>query len=192
MNHLLRSELLAMQKEDVSVREELLFAGLLGDGYNPPMEAVHRKNASRLREIVREYGWPGRALVGDGAEAACLILQHAIGEPDLLRGCLPLLQRAAEQNDIPAWQPAYLIDRICFYERRPQIYGTQSDWNDSGVMEVWKLQDEERVHELRRGVGLPPLGASMNNESEPPMPRDKVLMHRRNMDAWARRVGWRT
>ena len=192
MNQGLCDELLAMQKEDFRVREELLKAGLLGEGYQPRMEAVHRKNAARLREIVGHHGWPGRALVGDdGARAAWLVLQHAIGEPDLQRGYLPLLQKAAAEGDVPAWQPAYLIDRICFYEGRPQVYGTQWDWNDEGVISLWHVVDPQSLDELRRSVGLPPLGDRRTDTSEPPVSAQKVIAHREEMNTWARKVGWR-
>ena len=60
-----------MRAEDLRVREERLKNGELGKGYAPRMEAVHRKNASRLREIVAKHGWPDTELVGaDGTLAA--------------------------------------------------------------------------------------------------------------------------
>jgi hypothetical protein len=58
MNEALREELVAMRKEDLRVRDELLQSGDLGKGYAPRMEAVHRKNASRLQQIIAEHGWP--------------------------------------------------------------------------------------------------------------------------------------
>jgi hypothetical protein len=56
------------------------------------MEDVHRKNAERLRELLELFGWPAVDIAGqDGAEAAWLIAQHAIGEPDFQRRVLALL-----------------------------------------------------------------------------------------------------
>lgn len=79
----LREELLAMVRTDEQVRSELEADGSLFDGYHPRMESVHRRHAARLREIIREFGWPGHHLVGeDGARSAWLIAQHSIGEPD--------------------------------------------------------------------------------------------------------------
>ena len=60
----LRQELLAMEAEDLRVRKELLEQGDLGDGYHPDMREVHQRNASRLKEIIAEHGWPGRTLAG--------------------------------------------------------------------------------------------------------------------------------
>ena len=55
MDEALREELIAMRAEDLRVREELLNSGELGGGYAPRMEAIHRRNAARLREIIAEY-----------------------------------------------------------------------------------------------------------------------------------------
>jgi hypothetical protein len=193
VNHQLRQELLALKAEDLRIREELQSAGVLGDGYHPRMEATHRQNATRLRAIVEEHGWPVVPLAGeDGAEAAWQILQHAIAEPDLQRGYMPLLLEAAHKGEIPHWQPAYLLDRICFFEGRPQVYGTQSDWDEDGVMKVHTLQEPDRVNDLRRQVGLPPLAENAPQQRpRVPISPDQAKAHRQEMDAWARSVGWR-
>lgn len=191
MNLELQRELLAMRDDDLRVRNELAQAGELDTGYHPRMELTHRQNAERLRAIVGQHGWPGTALVGeDGAHAAWFVLQHAIGEPDMQRAYLPILLEAATRGEIPRWQPAYLADRICFFEGRPQIYGTHSDWNDEGRMSVYPLQAPERVNELRAGVGLPALDLRQSG-SEQTIPPASLENHRKQMDAWARSVGWR-
>jgi hypothetical protein len=187
----LQRELLAMREADLRVRDELAQAGGLDSGYHPRMELVHRQNAERLRAIVGEHGWPGTALVGaDGAEAAWLVVQHSIGEPGMQREYLPLLLEAATRGEIPRWQPAYLADRICFFEGRPQLYGTHSDWNDEGLMAIYPLDAPERVNELRAGVGLPPLDPS-KMISDQRIPPEKLAHHREQMNAWAKSVGWR-
>jgi hypothetical protein len=155
----LRAELLAMRAEDAHVRQELVEANQLGGPYVPRMEAVHTRNASRLRALIAEHGWPGEDLAGeDGAEAAWLIAQHAVGEPDFQRRALAYLRDAAARGRVPAWHAAYLEDRIALHEGRPQRYGTQ--WVDDprdGRARPWTLADPERVDDLRASVGLKPL-----------------------------------
>jgi hypothetical protein len=113
MNETLREELLVMAAEDRRVRQQLLETGKLGDGYAPEMEAVHRKNASRLKEMIDEHGWPDRDLVGeDGTLAAWFIAQHAIGDPEFQRQALGLIQQKTKQGRVPDAQEAYLFDRI--------------------------------------------------------------------------------
>src|SRR5687768_16132948 len=103
------AELRALAERDARVHAELAADGTLFDGYHPRMEAVHRENAARLRDIPQDVGWPSESLVGaEAAEAAWRIAQHAIGEPDFQRLCLRLLLEAAARGEVPAWQPAML------------------------------------------------------------------------------------
>jgi hypothetical protein len=193
MKESLRGELLAMQAEDLRVRDELAREGTLGDGYEPRMERVHLDNAARLEAIVNEFGWPGRKLTGDdGAEAAWQILQHAIGRPDLMRSYLPLLEQAAGKGDIPVWQPAYILDRIRFFEGKPQVYGTQYDWDEQGFSQLWTVEDPDGVNERRQSVGLPPLAErGARARVHEPLSAEKAEARREAMIAWARSVGWR-
>jgi hypothetical protein len=193
----LREELLTMAAEDGAVRERLVADGTLFDGYNPLMAIVHRRNGDRLSEIVDAHGWPGRSLVGEeGADAAWLVVQHAIGDPELQRRCLPLLERAAACGDIPGWHPATLLDAIRFHEGRPQVYGSVFDWDESGEMAPWRIEDADSVDERRLSVGLPPLSeqtASVREAAaaEGDVPPADPARRRREAETWARSVGWR-
>jgi len=193
----LRLELLQMRESDQAVREELAADGSLFDGYHPRMEEVHRRNAARLAEIIEQHGWPGGPPVAeDGADAAWIIVQHAIGEPEFQRRCLVLLKDAAAKDDIPLSQPAYLDDRIRTREGNPQLYGTQYDWDPSGEINPLPIEDADRVDQRRRTVGLVPLAENtegmreaVRSEKEQP-PRDFTL-RRKEFDDWAHKPGWR-
>jgi hypothetical protein len=194
MNEALRAELLQMREHDLRVRQELLDAGKLGGFYVPEMEAVHRQNAARLKEIIAEHGWPHEEVAGeDGAKAAWLIAQHAIGEPDFQRQALQQLLRHSAQGKVPAWHAAYLEDRIATQEGRPQRYGTQ--WIDDirdGLTRPLPLEDPERVNEFRAAVGLGPLHPIP--PPGPDLPPDVQAAERANRDAWESwfiQVGWR-
>jgi len=190
-NEELRRELVAMAALDLEVRENLIKRGVLYDGYHPELEAIHVRNASRLKEILAEHGWPVPALVGDdGDEAAWLIVQHAIGDPPFQRQCLRLLQDAAESGDVPLWQTAMLEDRIRMFEGRPQIYGTQLETDSDGAVRPYLLEDPEHVEERRSKVGLEPLSKRLAREKPSPRPADAERFER-EYQAWLRRVGWR-
>jgi len=193
LNEDLRCELLAMREEDLRVRDELMESGELGGHYVPRMEAVHIKNAARLRTLIGAYGWPGEDIAGkDGAEAAWLIVQHAVGEPELQKHALQLLQAAAAENRAPAWHAAYLEDRIAMHENRPQRFGSQ--WIDDprdGRTRPWTLADPEHVNELRASVGLRPLHPIP--EPGPDLPaeqREKLEESYRWWQEWLRNKGW--
>ena len=199
MNGALRDELLEMARRDRQVRAELVASGDLFDvGYEPRMTRVHERNARRLRRIIESVGWPGTDLVGsDGAEAAWLILQHAIAEPDLQRHALPLLQAAAREGTASPRHAALLEDRIRFFEGRPQRYGTQFDWDAEGNLTSGAVEDPERLDERRRAIGLPPLAEQMEevrsratSEGDGPPPDYEAYVQAR--DEWAASVGWRT
>ena len=187
----LRMELLAMREEDLTVRERLLQAGQLEGGYHPEMEAVHTRNAARMREILSQHGWPTRTLVGvDGEEAAWMVVMHAIGDPDLLRKSLAVLENAVSAGEAPAWQFACLADRIAFFEGRPQRYGTQLDWDDEGYHSVYRLEDSEHVNEFRATVGLGPL-ERIGRDGQTVKDPESLRRDRERYEAWARKVGWR-
>jgi uncharacterized protein DUF6624 len=190
----LRIELTAMCEEDRRVRDELMASGELGGSYVPRMEAVHRKNAARLRELIAQHGWPAENVAGqDGAEAAWFIAQHAVGEPEFQRQALALLQACALEGRVPRWHGAYLEDRIAFHEGRPQRYGTQ--WLDDprdGRIRPWKLLDPDRVNELRGEVGLQPLHPIPPPGPDlPPAQREEIERDRRWWGEWLQSKGWR-
>jgi len=194
LNSELQRRLIDMAAEDERVRRELAEIGELYKGYAPRMAEVHRRNTDAMRAILEEHGWPGKSLVGEeGAEAAWLIVQHAIGDRDLQRGALPILREAAARGEVEPWQPAYLEDRICCLERRPQKYGTQFDWDENGLMSPWTLADPDLVDEYRSEVGLGPLAERIKqareNTGNEPVP-DNLAEREAEMLEWARSVGW--
>jgi hypothetical protein len=190
----LRKELLEMRAEDMRVRKELLDAGELGGHYVPRMEAVHTRNAARLREMIVIHGWPAEDIAGkDGAEAAWLIVQHAIGEPDLQRAALRLMQTCAATKRTPAWHAAYLEDRIALHEGSPQRYGSQ--WIDDpvdGRTRPWKLAEPELVNQRRAEVGLGALRPIPERGPElPPQKQQEIRDDQRWWKNWLASKGWR-
>lgn len=184
-----------MAAADLRKRDELIAAGVLFDGYHPEMEALHIDNAKKLEAIIDAVGWPHQGIAGtDGAEAAWLVAQHAISLPDFQRKVLQLLKGNA--NDVPPAQIAMLEDRIRKFEGRPQLYGTQFDWDENGQLSAGAIEDEANVDARRAGVGLNSLQQrteEMRNRaaSEGDRPPADMAKRRKDMDAWAKKTGWR-
>lgn len=189
-------ELLALIAEDDATRNRLAHDGeLFRHGHHPEMAAVQRANVRRLAALVAAYGWPGHGKVGkDAAAAAWRILQHAIGEPALMRALAPHLYAAAARGDADPAHAAMLEDRIAVCEGRPQRYGTQSDWDEALTAMVPSIGvlEPEHVDARRAKVGLPPLVWRR------PVPEDQLAHAPQNwharqaeIEAWARAVGWR-
>ena len=186
----LAAELRAMSASDLATRERLAADGSLFDGYHPAMRAVHERNADRLAAIIAEHGWPGPALVGDeAADAAWLVVQHAISRPALMRSALELLRDA---DVVPPWQVAMLDDRIRVFEGRKQRFGTEFDWDDAGDMNPKPIEDPDKVDRYRTEVGLPPLAQAIawHRAQGEPRPADWAK-RQAEAEAFAREVGWR-
>ncbi|MFK7601472.1 DUF6624 domain-containing protein [Deinococcus sp. SM5_A1] len=121
--------------------------------------AFDTESTALLRETIAAHGWPSRSLVGeDGATAAWLLTQHS---PDLefQREVLALLI-ASEETD--SRHAAYLHDRICIREGRPQRYGTQLR-PDGQPFEL----EAGDVDERRAAVGLGPLADDLARFTSP-------------------------
>lgn len=194
-NKALAEKLLAMEARDLQKRAELAATGELFDGYHPEMEAVHIENAQALEEVVAVAGWPHEAMVGkDAARAAWLIAQHAISLPDFQRKVLELLK--ARPGLVAPYQLACLEDRIRCFEGKPQIYGTQFDWDEKGVLNPQPIEEPDSVDLRRAEVGLGSLQAEIakmraraKTENERP-PQDPVK-RQKDYESWAKKTGWR-
>lgn len=186
-----------MDAEDQALRDQLAREGSLFSSYHPRMEALHVRNATRLKAIIREFGWPGEKLVGaEGAVASWRILQHSISDPAFMRSSLPLLWVAAKQGEIPGWQPAYLEDRIRMYEGRPQLYGSQFWLDEHGESQPYEIEDPATVDQRRKEVGLGPLSERIDamraaDGKEPKQTQEEYAKFLREYKEWLRKTGWR-
>lgn len=195
-NQALRRELLAMRENDLRVRNETIKGSSIFASYDPRMEEVHMRNGARLKEIIAEYGWPGRSLVGeDGMIAAWFIAQHAIGDPPFQRKALKLLKAAHRKGEVSAQAVAFLQDRICVFEGRPQVYGTQFVPDEHGVYRPCQMIDPERANERRKAIGMETLEertAAVNADQRPEkITAREYTRYKTNYQNWLRKVGWR-
>jgi len=185
-----------MRDHDLAVRERLAKSGELFKTYHAEMEQVHVANAQRLHAIIAEIGWPDEEKVGPEAnEAAFLIVQHGISLPGFQRACLREIEAAIRAGKGSKRHYAFLYDRICFNERRPQRFGTQHDWDANDEMSPWIIEDAAGVNERRKEYGLNPLeeetaaireGVRQSGERAP-----KAFAGRqKEVENWAREKGW--
>jgi hypothetical protein len=118
-------------------------------------------NLVRMRVILKQYGYPGKSLVGEPTnEAAWYIIQHS----DDIDQYLPLIKKAANKGELPFYLYAQMLDRQLMREGKEQLYGTQAmGYNvlnpNTGRREgqrpfVWPIKDAARVNERRRQAGF--------------------------------------
>ena len=196
MDQALLAELKSLEQCDTETREKLLREHRLFGTYDEEMQQVHRVNAITLSRIVAMHGWPGVSKVGlDGCRVAWIIAQHSICTPELQKGFLRALKKAANAGDAPMKQVALLTDRIRFNEGKPQVYGTVLDWGESGELGC-DLEDPENVDSRRSAVGLPPFAQALEEHrreiaAEGGKPPADFKAFKEAANLWAQQVGWR-
>jgi uncharacterized protein DUF6624 len=160
-NPALRDELLRRRDQDQEIRNELIRSGWdhPDEALSARMRAIDQDDEARMGEILKQYGWPGPALVGkDATFAAWLLVQHSTAE--MQRLALPLVRSAYKDGELPGSCYALLLDRVLVGQGRPQVYGSQAkgfgEWKGHEP-ELDPIEDEANVDKRRAEVGLGPL-----------------------------------
>ena len=190
MDESLEKALLELEARDQALRAELTSAGELNERYPSRLEELHRANASRLRQIIAVFGWPGTTLVGEkGAQAAWRVALHAIAEPAFMRQCRDLIDAASQLDEVPRWQFAIIDDRVRVYEGQPQRFGTQLRYGPQGL-EPYPLENDSRINSMRMQVGLPPLAQTLAKaRAQQPPAGDPARKEAAELE-FRRSVGW--
>jgi hypothetical protein len=174
LNETLRGDLLEMGRRDQEVREKLIPLAFSADSGPPSQEVmtliaeqreVDEANLQRLDEIVAEYGWPGKTLVGEEASnVARMLVQHA--DLERQKRYLPTLKSAASVGEASAWGVAMLEDRIRVRGGQNQLYGSNFERGPDGKCHVTPIDDPSHVDERRHAVGLPPMAEYLREIEE--------------------------
>lgn len=189
-------KIIKLKNADLQLRDALIEEGKLFDGYNKEMESLHNSNADALNSIIDDIGYPTIDKVGkDANEAAWLVIQHSISRPIFMRKCLQLLEDAVSHGNANNIQYAYLSDRISVLEDKPQLYGTQFDWDESGELNPKPYDDVDKVNRRRKELGLNKLEEQTEllrrrAESENELPPKDFWEKLRMYNEWRKRVGW--
>lgn len=184
------SKLSPMVERDLFIREGLLARGILSDTYHKEMEKVHLENAAKLKALIEKNGFPVLSNAGEkGVRLSWMIIMHAISLPDFIRECLTQIRLAAASQDYTLELLAYMEDRVLFFEGKPQLYGTNYDWQD-GELKPTPIQDISSLPYRRRSMGLPPMPSEVSRVTDERPPRDPVKKAL-EFELWLKRVGWR-
>jgi hypothetical protein len=117
-------------------------------------------NMERVKEIIDEYGYPGKSLVGTPTnEAAFYVIQHS----NRIETYLPIVEKAARKKELPYTLYATMLDRSLVNKGREQLYGTQTKGfnipdSASGKKKwktiVWPIRDRKNVNRRRKLAGF--------------------------------------
>ncbi len=119
------------------------------------VEAVDRANQRALKAMLPPGGgWFTRSAVGpDGAEAAFLVVIHAVRDRGLMREALRRMEPLLGSGEIEDGWYAGLWDRLAVLERRPQRWGTQPVCR-GGQWTAGEVEDPDGLAARRAAMGL--------------------------------------
>ena len=116
----------------------------------------------RIDQIMRQYGYPGKSLVGTPTnEAAFYVIQHA--PLATINQYLPQIKQAAEKGELPFRLYAMMFDRQLMYKGQQQIYGTQgrgytvknpTTGQPEQKILIWPIKDAAGVNQRRKQAGF--------------------------------------
>ena len=190
------AKIIELKDADLTLREKLVQRGQLSEGYDKEMNELHNKNAKVLNDIIDAIGYPTTDKVGKEAnEATWLVIQHSIGQPEFMKKCVELLEIAVSENKADSKNLAYLTDRIAVFEGKPQLYGTQFDWDKFGNLSPNSFDDLNKVNERRKSIGLNSIEEQTENirarvKSENQSPPKDFEKRKQETEQWKKNVGW--
>jgi hypothetical protein len=127
------------------------------------LRAVEDANTARVKQIVKQYGFPTKELIGtDGVNWMNTLVLHAIHDPTFQTEYLAMVKRAVESKQLPGVEFAYLTDKILLNAGKPQVYGTQPLRDDKGNIEPYPIEDIANVDKRRAELGMEPLEEYLN------------------------------
>lgn len=189
-------KIIDLKNADLALRIKLIESGQISEGYNEEMKDLHNKNAKILNDIIDSIGYPTIDKVGKEAnEAAWLVIQHSIEQPEFMKKSAELLKRAVRENKADLKSLAYLTDRIAVFEGKPQLYGTQFDWDENGNLSPNHFDDLTKVNERRKSLRLNTLEEqteiikkqAKNENQSPPI---NFEQRKQEVEEWKKNVGW--
>ncbi|MDB5288448.1 MAG: hypothetical protein JWR05_3397 [Mucilaginibacter sp.] len=117
-------------------------------------------NTKRVEEIIRQYGYPGKSVVGEPTnEAVFYIIQHSTK----IDKYLPLVEQAANKKELPFRLYAMMKDRSLMHNKKEQIWDSQA-WGmnvinkQTGKNEltffIWPIMNAKNVNKRRKEAGF--------------------------------------
>ena len=137
---------------------------MTSEQWNAFKDSVFITHQTRLKEIFDKYGFVGFDLVGEeGSQNFWLMVQHSDHNPDFQREVLEKMKVEVDKGNAKPSNYGLLVDRVNLNTGKPQIYGTQVDYNfDIAQAFPKNLADSANVNERRKSVGLEPLEEYLN------------------------------
>ncbi|MFA6314753.1 MAG: DUF6624 domain-containing protein [Candidatus Paceibacterota bacterium] len=114
---------------------------------------INRKNVTIVKKIITEIGFPTINLTSQKAyKAAVLVVLHS-GDIDFLSESIKNLQNS-DPTSIQKRDIAYMIDKSRVIQKLPQLYGTQYNIDNDGVLKYIEIEKPEDLEKRRAEYGM--------------------------------------
>ncbi|MCU7616330.1 hypothetical protein NZ698_03910 [Chryseobacterium sp. PBS4-4] len=186
MENFYSKRLIELVERDLNTRNKILKDKEFEGKYHPEMEKVHRENAEELRKIIDEIGFPTVSKVGkEASNAAWLIIQHSISEPQFMKSCYELMLK--NDFDVDRKNLAYLYDRIQYFQGLPQKFGTQLNADQT----IFPVINKNKINEFRQEFNLPNLTLVQINSILSIEEIEKIESQNQDYIIWRKKIGWK-
>lgn len=121
---------------------------------------IDSANLEKVERIIKEYGYPGKTMVGAPANTAVFyVIQHS----GKISTYYPLIEKAGKSGELPLKYMAMMLDRKLGQEGKPQRYGTQVYMEmvlnpKTGKKEPFEyvvpIEDAKNVNKRRKEAGF--------------------------------------
>ncbi len=118
----------------------------------------NEKNLAEMEALLDSKGWPERSQVGSSAASApFFVIQHSNAAAQ--EKYIKMFGTACRKGEGSWNQYALMFDRMRMNQDKPQRYGTHAylDPSKGRTDELYLLEDESKVDEWRKEIGLEPL-----------------------------------
>ena len=152
-NKKLNEELLKMAEKHRELLQQIVAEDQKSKSDQDKLRKLNEKQGLKFCEILKTYGWPSTALVGQtGVLAAFHILKNS-APYELQRDLIPVLLAVIKKDPTQKPEFAGLFDRLRVSAGLKQYFGTQAV-SAGGFLILYPLEDESKVNALRREYGL--------------------------------------
>ena len=127
-------------------------------------DSVYTTHQKRLKEILDQHGFVGFDLAGkEGSLHFWLMTQHSDLNPEFQKEVLEKMKIEVDKGNASPSNYGLLVDRVNINTGKPQIYGTQVDYNFEIAQAFPKnLADPANVNKRRQSIGMEPLEEYLN------------------------------
>lgn len=160
INKILAAAINSMTVQDQKMRRNANKTGI----WDPAISVLDKQNTTKLKAIIKQYGWPTISTVGKKTSFnAWLLAQHADHDLQFQKRVLKTLENIYKKNskDINPANIAFLTDRIRVAERKKQLFGTQFYCNKGGIFGPRPILNIKGMEKRRKEYGMRPFAEDL-------------------------------